>query len=104
MEQTELEMILKAFQAKMGNRVTACPMCGGLKWGMEKGFVNLRVDPEITSSMIVGGPVYPVVLLTCKECGETRMVNITVLLGPDQLNELERLKRGTDIAKKALES
>jgi hypothetical protein len=103
-DETIVEAVLKALRAKLGTRVTACPLCGGLKWGMEKGFVNLRVDPEITSSLVVGGPVYPVVLLTCKECGETRMVNINVLLGPEGLQELERVKKGGNIARKALES
>ena len=103
MDETLQKKILGALQAKMGNRLVACSICGGLKWGIESGILNLRIDAEVPSGLVVGGPVYPVVLLTCKGCGETRMVNIVTLLGKEAVEDLERLKRGTDIAQKALE-
>ena len=103
MDDTLHKKILQALQAKMGNRLTSCPLCGGINWNIEPCVLNLRLDSQVTSGLVVGGPVYPVVVLNCKNCGEVRMVNIVVLLGKEALEDLDRLKRGTDIAQKALE-
>lgn len=56
---------------KWGNR--PCPMCGVSKWSVQESTFQLMEFSE--SGLVVGGPVIPVVPITCTNCGNTVLVN-----------------------------
>src|SRR5438045_4209622 len=43
-----------------------CPVCGHRKWKLAPDLVEIRPYYGIT---FLGGPIYPLVLLTCENCG-----------------------------------
>jgi hypothetical protein len=54
-----------------------CPVCQSNKWGVSDKPVELR---EFTpGAFVVGGPVYPLVSVTCNVCGHTLLFNAIVM-------------------------
>ena len=62
----------------MQGRNLTCEICGGTQWTTSD-FINLSVKPEISPSVIIGGPALPLVGLTCNRCGNTKLLNLIVL-------------------------
>jgi hypothetical protein len=56
---------------KWGGRV--CPMCGVGNWSVNES--TFQLTEFNNGSMIIGGPVVPVVPVICMNCGNTVLVN-----------------------------
>lgn len=57
-------------------RATVCPLCGNNKWGItEHVFQAIEFDQK---GIILGGAAYPIVPLTCENCGNTFFINAFV--------------------------
>lgn len=53
---------------------TTCPLCGNGQWTFNDTIFQL---PEFdTKGLIVGGVVFPVIPLTCDNCGNTYFINV----------------------------
>jgi hypothetical protein len=50
-----------------------CQMCGVGKWNVQESTFQLTEFNQ--GSMVIGGPVIPVVPVTCDNCGNTVLVN-----------------------------
>lgn len=71
----ETERALKfvnGYAEKKGDAV--CPICGTQNWILNPSFVELNQFYPLQGTML-GGPVYPMILLFCKECGFTHFLN-----------------------------
>jgi hypothetical protein len=55
-----------------------CPMCGQSGFTAADGVVALSVSPD-TSSLQIGGPSVPAVLMACNHCGFLSMHSANVL-------------------------
>ena len=53
-----------------------CPMCGKGPWGVDGEIFELRKFNK--EAFVVGGPIVPVVPVTCNNCGNTILVNAFV--------------------------
>lgn len=51
----------------------ACPMCGSTSWDVQGSVFQLIQFNE--GAMVIGGPVIPVIPVTCNNCGNTVLVN-----------------------------
>lgn len=60
-----------ATHTKLG--FTACPVCGHIDWTVAPHILEIR--PFAGGNMIVGGPIYPMVMFQCKTCGYGLMMN-----------------------------
>jgi len=58
-------------QNKWGSR--PCPMCGKGPWNVQDSTYQLTEYNE--GGLVVGGPVIPVIPVTCGNCGHTVLVN-----------------------------
>lgn len=57
-------------------RATACPLCGNNKWNItEHVFQAIEFDQK---GIILGGAAYPIVPITCANCGNTYFINAFV--------------------------
>jgi len=52
---------------------TACPMCMGRSWDAADLIMEMRGFAH--HSIVVGGPVVPLITVTCKTCGYTLLFN-----------------------------
>lgn len=61
-----------------------CPICKSNNWNISEKLLELREFHE--GSFVVGGPVYPLIAITCKVCGHTLFFNAIVagVLTPKQ--------------------
>jgi hypothetical protein len=50
-----------------------CPVCESNKWAISDKAAELREFSQ--GGFIVGGPVYPLIVLTCGVCGHTLLFN-----------------------------
>lgn len=55
-----------------------CSMCGALSWKLSEHVVEIR--PFYEGNMVLSGPLYPMVVLTCGNCGHSVFFN-AVLIG-----------------------
>lgn len=53
--------------------VQRCPLCGTDQWVLQKNFVEIR--PFNWGDFIVGGNLYPNVMLMCQKCGHVVLIN-----------------------------
>lgn len=62
----------------------ACPICKNNNWNIIEKPVELREFHG--GGLVMGGPVYPLISITCKVCGHTLLFNAIVagLLVPEQ--------------------
>ena len=58
-------------RAKWGER--ACPMCGVGNWSVNESTFQLTEFNQ--GSIIIGGPVVPVLPVICMNCGNTVLIN-----------------------------
>ena len=57
-------------------RATACPLCGNNKWNInDRVFQAIEYDHK---GILLGGAAYPIVPLTCVNCGNTYFINALV--------------------------
>ena len=68
-----------------------CPICGHPTWRLAEDFVEIRPHYGVT---FLGGHVYPLVLLTCENCGYVFLFHATVIGALDK-PEPERKKDGS---------
>lgn len=63
-----------------------CPICKNNNWNISEKPVELREFHG--GNLVVGGPVYPLISITCKVCGHILLFNAIVagLLTPEQKN------------------
>jgi hypothetical protein len=50
-----------------------CPVCGTNGWNVEPQLAELRFLS--VEAFVVGGPVIPLVVITCNNCGNTVLIN-----------------------------
>ena len=66
----KMEIYLKKIKA------TVCPLCGNNKWSItEHVFQAIEFDQK---GIILGGAAYPIVPITCANCGNTYFINAFV--------------------------
>ena len=54
-----------------------CPVSGKANWAFGEDLVELR--PYAGGGLIMGGSVYPAVMVICRDCGYTRMFNAMLM-------------------------
>lgn len=65
MDQDRRKVMIDALNKKGANR--PCPRCGHLQFSLvEETVVSLQPDP---SAFVTGGPIIPVVVTACNNCG-----------------------------------
>ena len=65
-----------------------CPICKNNNWSIGEKPVELRVFHG-KGDLVLGGPIYPLVSITCKVCGHTLLFNAIVAgLLPGQQKDL----------------
>src|SRR5262245_52443943 len=67
-----------------------CPICRSNRWTISDDAAELRVLHG--GNLVVGGPVYPLVVVTCGVCGNTLLFNAIVskAIEPQRNEELSR--------------
>jgi len=68
------EKVIAFLSERWGNR--ACPMCGKGPWSVQDKIFQLSEFHQ--GSLVVGGPLIPVVPVTCGNCGNTVLVNALI--------------------------
>ena len=53
-----------------------CPMCGKGPWNVQSKVFQLTEFYQ--SSIVIGGPVIPVIPVSCENCGHTVLVNAII--------------------------
>jgi predicted nucleic-acid-binding Zn-ribbon protein len=61
-----------------------CPLCKNTKWTLSDTIWEMREFHK--EGLIIGGPIYPVISITCVNCGNTHFVNAIVagIMPPEQ--------------------
>lgn len=54
-----------------------CPICNNDSWGIFNRFAELR--PFGGGGLAIGGPILPLVILTCNKCGHTLQFNAIIM-------------------------
>lgn len=70
----DTDKIKKVLVEKWGNK--SCPMCNNNNWNIQDRCFQLMQYNK--GSMVVGGPVIPIIPVTCTNCGNTVLVNAIV--------------------------
>jgi hypothetical protein len=68
------DKVLHFLQQKWGGR--GCPVCGQGPWQVQDKVFQLTEYHE--GNLILGGPLVPVIPVTCGNCGNTVLVNAIV--------------------------
>jgi hypothetical protein len=71
-----------------------CTWCGENQWGVEPNIVQLTqyFGPGVIGS---GGPVYPLIMLVCGNCGHTMLFNALVMgIDRDKTESEEEIAHG----------
>lgn len=55
---------------------TTCPICKSNNWNVSQRLIEVREFHG--GSLVLGGPVYPLVSVTCTVCGHTLLFNAVV--------------------------
>ena len=71
MSEFKSEKVIAFLGEKWGNR--ACPMCGKGPWSVQDRIFQLSEFHQ--GSLVVGGPLIPIIPVTCGNCGHTVLVN-----------------------------
>ncbi|MGJ8593073.1 MAG: hypothetical protein ACSHXF_11015 [Aquaticitalea sp.] len=67
-----IENIIKHLNLKWGSR--PCPMCGSNGWNVSDNVYELREFHG--GNLVLGnGPIYPIIPVSCNNCGNSVMVN-----------------------------
>lgn len=68
------EAALVFLQKKWGNK--ACPMCGTGQWAVQDNVYQLT--EYHSGNVVLGGPIVPVIPVSCANCGNTVLVNAII--------------------------
>lgn len=85
-EQDRLQLYLKKIHG------TPCPLCGSNHWDLsDTVFYVSEFDPK---TIRLGGNMFPIIPLTCRNCGNTYLINALVakLIDPNVASE-ENVKK-----------
>lgn len=84
LSQEKQQAILDAVLAKMqAQRVGPCSLCQTSNWQLVDGFSSINLS-DIAGQVVLGGQTLPCVVIVCKRCGNTHLLNLRVL-GLDHL-------------------
>jgi len=87
-KKANVEKVIQHLNQKWGSR--PCPMCGSNSWNVSDKIYELREFQE--GHLVIGnGPIFPVIPVSCNNCGNSVMVNALLSgaidrssLGPDK--------------------
>ncbi len=86
-KKTVVQRIVEKFVAK--GRTGVCAMCGHANEWELGGFVPLTIS-ETPTALQLGGNVYPLIAVYCRNCGNTHFVNLFNLgFTAEELKQLE---------------
>ena len=96
------ERILARIKERTRGAKITCSVCGKQEWVISDALTPLSIQQE-PGRFIVGGPYMPCVTLTCKNCGNTHLLNLVAIGLSDLLpkekqadNEKEVTSEGGD--------
>lgn len=75
---------------KWGNR--DCPMCGTGPWEVQE--KSFQLNEFNNGNLVVGGPIIPVVPVTCRNCGNTVLVNGLISGAVEQVPQGSKIEGG----------
>jgi hypothetical protein len=70
----ESESVLKFLSDKWQGR--GCPMCGQGPWNVQNRTFQLTEFHQ--GNLVIGGPLIPVIPVSCQNCGHTVLVNAII--------------------------
>lgn len=70
MQQYDFNALEDFLKARINSR---CQICGNTNWSIEKRVFELREFNN--GDFIMGGPIIPLVPMTCTNCGNTGLIN-----------------------------
>jgi hypothetical protein len=74
MEKTDTKKVIEFLTEKWGDK--DCPMCNKGPWQVQDKLFQLSEYHQ--GSLVVGGPLIPVIPVTCTNCGHTILVNAII--------------------------
>lgn len=81
------EEILEKLNERMGDGQWVCGLCGGTRHRVE-GAVSLPKQTRPGPGITIGGPIFPLAVISCIVCGKTTFINALILLGRKRYEEL----------------
>ena len=66
--------LITHLRAKWSNR--PCPMCVVGNWEIEESIYQLMQFND--GNLVIGGPIIPLIPVTCKNCGNTILINALI--------------------------
>lgn len=89
MDSAQHRQIIDAIKRKIGDRELVCPVSGHTDaWGVDTSSAALPAVDKPGAFVPPGGPVFPVAVIICEECGYTFLMNL-VRLGITELSDFE---------------
>ncbi len=76
-------------------KIGVCPICGNPDWQFQDGFIRIVVQKDIRN-ISLGGQNYPCVVIICKNCGNTHLLNLITLGLGDLIGEKDVEKPNTE--------
>ena len=95
-QQEFVERALAVVNEKLGARKLVCQLCGLSKWALESQPAYVPVWDAVSGRSLITGSMQqmlPLIALTCKNCGNTLLMN-TRILGLNDLEERESQDHG----------
>lgn len=72
------EEIIAKITAKVG-ALKPCSFCGGGPWELANAYTQVSLTDDLRS-IVIGGQMIPAVVVNCRNCGNTVLLNM-ILLG-----------------------
>ena len=80
MDSAQHQRIIDAIKRKIGDRELVCPISGHTDaWGVDTSSAALPAVDRPGTFVPPGGPVFPVAVIICEECGYTFLMNLVRL-------------------------
>jgi hypothetical protein len=77
LSQEEKQKIVEWLKAKAGEKARPCPICGHTEWAIaDEAVIPVRLEKK--KIMLGGGPIYPLAMLVCMNCGNTQFLNLVL--------------------------
>ncbi len=74
MSQIKTDAVIAFLNSKWGDR--SCPMCNSGPWNVQDRIFQLNEFHQ--GNLVVGGPLIPVIPVSCGNCGHTVLVNAII--------------------------
>lgn len=74
MSSYDTDKLMHELNNKWGKKI--CPMCGQNVWSVQDKCYELRQFNR--EGFMVGGPIVPVVPISCQNCGNTLLINALI--------------------------